>query len=1194
MKISDILIQNPNFQTAVNIGYDFGNHDRVKSLVPTESVCKYVKELILPTIFESNLKSRLFVGPYGTGKSHIVLTALSAMWIKDKSLFSNMVLEIEKHDSEFAQMLNQYIENGPKILPLIVSGNSSSLRHSLLRSLKSTLSEAGLDSLLPKTNFTGVIEVLARWNLEYPETLEKFEEIIGESSSSFVNRLLNFDTTAFDEFVKTYPLLTSGGQYDYLADSDIVNIFESVLDRLDGFNINGIYIVYDEFSKYLEANISESTLEDIKLLQDLAELCNRTSSKKQLHLLLISHKSIENYIDSNLDKDKVDGWRGISGRFSELLVEVGAEHNYELMAHALNKSEDKWSRWLRANNSHNHNVLEAVKAKYTQASLLDDNNAELVVYGSYPLHPTTAYLLPRIASKVAQNERTLFTYLCGSEKNSLRRQLNEAEMFVTPDKVFDYFEAAFKKEPLTSEVHKTYLLSKRALDKVEKGSLESKIIKAIALVSIASSYDAIPPSKATIYDIYKDSGYGLQSLDASLESLIESSSLIYLRKSDSHLKLKEYSGVQIEHEIADQIGKLKDTVNPVEILNAFNTTKALYPSRHNEENSIVRFFECLFVSETDLLNGTTTEGNFNPDGNIYFVLPDGSHDLKDLHNYAKEFTEVNPLAVVVIPKKYKTIDSVLYKYGAAQTLKAAASDDVVLSEEYQIVIDDLGGMLDSFISAYFRPELKKSDYYASGKKCADVRRMRQFSELMSHLCDKAFIKTPIITSEALNKNKLTGTALHSRTKILKALCARTLTPNLGFVGNGQETSMIRSLFQNNGVISDLENPVININPKDERIAYTLGTIKKFLLSSKEKDFSALYKELTSSKKGIGLKRGPIPLLLAAVMRVYHNQFSITKDGEEKSVSAELLEDIELYPYKYKITLSNWDEGMSSFVESLARAFGVSDGYTREMLFEAIKRWYVGLPQVTRNTIKNHSDLSRTQDAWSAHRKFLDLIRTTNHGSWSRFFSDLATVFSIDEFGSELAKKVIAEKQFCDEYSNRVIVRLSQELISIFTPKPVKGITLDSAIRDWLDDLPDAVKKHSFDGSVNLIFQGLKGTTPDTALTVSRLAKASSSLRVQDWNDDRFSEFHERIAETKKCIELAALSLNENSASPELVHLTSFDSEGNESKITFTYTQCSKRADLLKQSIVSNINDMGESISHEEKRQVVFEVLRSMC
>lgn len=60
-----------------------------------------------------------------------------------------------------------------------------------------------------------------------------------------------------------------------------------------------VYVIYDEFSKYLEANISEASVSDTKMLQDFAEKCNR-SGTSQMHLMLISHKEIANYLARNV------------------------------------------------------------------------------------------------------------------------------------------------------------------------------------------------------------------------------------------------------------------------------------------------------------------------------------------------------------------------------------------------------------------------------------------------------------------------------------------------------------------------------------------------------------------------------------------------------------------------------------------------------------------------------------------------------------------------------------------------------------------------------------------------------------------------------------------------------------------------------------------------------------------------------
>lgn len=71
------------------------------------------------------------------------------------------------------------------------------------------------------------------------------------------------------------------------------------------------------------------------MLQDFAEKCNR-SGEFQMHLMLISHKEIANYIDK-LPKQKVDGWRGVSERFKHIHLNNNFTQTYEIVESAIQK-----------------------------------------------------------------------------------------------------------------------------------------------------------------------------------------------------------------------------------------------------------------------------------------------------------------------------------------------------------------------------------------------------------------------------------------------------------------------------------------------------------------------------------------------------------------------------------------------------------------------------------------------------------------------------------------------------------------------------------------------------------------------------------------------------------------------------------------------------------------------------------------
>jgi hypothetical protein len=72
----------------------------------------------------------------------------------------------------------------------------------------------------------------------------------------------------------------------------------------------------------------------------------------------------------------------------------------------------------------------------------------------YPLHPITLLILPTLGQKVAQNERTLFSYLGSAEPFGLRERLGQLQMgdWIGPWELYGYFilnQSGSVSDPLT-------------------------------------------------------------------------------------------------------------------------------------------------------------------------------------------------------------------------------------------------------------------------------------------------------------------------------------------------------------------------------------------------------------------------------------------------------------------------------------------------------------------------------------------------------------------------------------------------------------------------------------------------------------------------------------------------------------------------------------------------------------------------
>ena len=511
---------------------------------------------------------------------------LSMLLKKDLSLFEHTMPKIAENP-KLQQTVENYYDSNNKILPVVITGSNTSLSQAFMLALQRTLSENDLLDIMPETNYHSAVSVIKRWKEEFPKTYNQFKKSIDIPVKNFISALDSFDINAYEQFERVYPTLTSGSVFNPFLGFDVVELYESVAKALKTKGYTGIFVVYDEFSKYLEANITGASLSDTKMLQDFAEKCNRSGSV-QLHLMLISHKEIANYIDK-LPKQKVDGWRGVSERFKHIHLNNNFSQTYEIISSVIRKN-DTWEAFVKQHEKDFRNMEKRYKAH----PMFNGNKTELhtALYGCYPLHPVSTFILPRLSERVAQNERTLFTFLSASSNATLPAYLEQASddefALITPDVIYDYFEPLFKKEAYAGEIHSTYVLTTSILSKLAEDSLESKIVKSLSLIYILGQFERLKPTKDEIVGIYSTE-YSAKEINKAIDNLIDKEYVIYLKRSNDFLKLKQSSGVDIKQRIHDYSVSYAKKVAVKETLNASNFDNYMYPSRYNDERDILYF-----------------------------------------------------------------------------------------------------------------------------------------------------------------------------------------------------------------------------------------------------------------------------------------------------------------------------------------------------------------------------------------------------------------------------------------------------------------------------------------------------------------------------------------------------------------------------------------------------------------------------
>lgn len=1195
------------FQYSVNIGYDLNSDDKLKNFIPTKSALTLLEDILLSTNRNSTERARVLVGAYGKGKSHIVLTILAMLMKREQSLFVKTMPKLKENPKLF-QCVQNYYESDNKILPVIITGSNTSLPQAFLLALQRILSMNGLLEVMPETNYKAAVQVIERWEKEFPSTYKKLKESIDMPIKKYVEELQNYSVTAYEKFEKVYPTLTAGSVFNPFLGFDVVDLYEEAIRGLKKKGYTGIYVIYDEFSKFLEANITEASVSDTKMLQDFAEKCNR-SGDAQMHLMLISHKEIANYIDK-LPKQKVDGWRGVSERFKHIHLNNNFTQTYEIIVSAIQKKEMYWKPFCdRFSTS-----FAGLSQRYAKHNIFGDVEADLIektIYGCYPLHPVSTFILPRLSERVAQNERTLFTFISAPGVSTLSAFLDgyqdDSFKVITPDLIYDYFESLFKKEVYSGSIHENYILTELILEKLDAESLEAKIVKTLALVYILEQFEKLQPSKDELVSIYSVS-FDPEEITQAIDNLIEREYVIYLKRSNNFLRLKQTSGVDIRQKIHDMVEIQSKKTTVKQTLNNSNFDNYIYPSRYNNDRDMIRFFTFEFIDENEVSEDVDWElksASVEADGVIYGIIPYSEDSIEKLRRILLETSSNSERIIFILPKHFTEIIDVVMEFNAISVLRDNANDDKVLFDEYEVIYEDLREVIGTFIRGYTRPEEYKSRYIYAGAEVL-INRKAALTELMSNICDQVYSCTPIINNEAMNKNEITTIANNSRNKIVAALLRNELESNLGLTGSGQEVSIMRSTLIRTGIWEENDGiPRINLRSnKVEHMAEMLAVIEDFIVETRlngKISFKELYKRLISPEYHIGLRKGLIPIYLSAVIHEYKREIIISDQHGQVPISTEVILQINSRPEMFSLSYLDWNPEKEAFIQKLSDYFseyivdaecGVN---SYDYVVSAMRRWYMALPKYAKESKKTSDGDKIRKD----HTEILKLLKQNISGN-ELLFDKLPKLYGFADFRETLADNISVVKRFYDNYLSDVKKNLCKEVKTIFVlPKNkanVNKMSLSSVIKDWCESLDQTVFEQLFTDGTEKCLGFFQSITNDDDLTISRLAKLATDLRLEDWDEKVKELFLTNIRKYKETAE-AHHSIQEKSDDAQATsayQITFMDDNGVAVTKRFDSVEGTNKGKLLYNQVTAALDSMGRAISDQEKRQILMEILKKLC
>ena len=206
--LKQIIEFNSSFKTAINLYLSLNKAEKVLGYIPTKSSVSFMGDY-LRSILDNKEQATLMVGPYGKGKSHLLLVLLAVLSMErnhdNDKVVRQLIRKIKGVDEIGKTVADQVKEVWDKnrYLPVLITDTTGDLNQAFLYGLNDALKRDGLEDLIPNTYYSIALERIEDWNKNYRETYTIFEKEIvlkGTSMSALIADLKLFSKEALNLF----------------------------------------------------------------------------------------------------------------------------------------------------------------------------------------------------------------------------------------------------------------------------------------------------------------------------------------------------------------------------------------------------------------------------------------------------------------------------------------------------------------------------------------------------------------------------------------------------------------------------------------------------------------------------------------------------------------------------------------------------------------------------------------------------------------------------------------------------------------------------------------------------------------------------------------------------------------------------------------------------------------------------------
>ena len=889
--LSELFHVTSRFHRSVHLERDFYTKNALDGYVLTVTARETLRRVIAALDNESTSKAWTLTGPYGSGKSAFALFIAKLLDDSESPTTQGALNLLKRGDkSLWHQFSCLNLHEGRGFCPVLISGERSPITLALLRGLKRGLI-AFSDSPVHRGPFHPLLS-------DIQKRLDAAENGVLPHAS------------------------------------EITDLFESATYQIGAEGGTGLLLVVDELGKFLEYAAQNPVHDDLFVLQSLAEFAAR-SDQTPLLMLTILHQAFERYAQ-RLATSQREEWAKVQGRFEDVAFVEPTEQIIRLIGSAIERTAAV----------EKPNLSVAVDLGLTPHRL-DTNEFMSLLENCLPLHPTVALIASSLFRRFAQNERSLFALLNSSEPHGfqdfLTNQTYDGRILptFTLSNLYDYIHTALGSSLYTSREGAKWAEIESAIERLPNPSpMTVKLIKTIGLLGIVGEGSVnLKASKALLrYALNDDTEtfqnevdepvalnpdtVGVESFESALAMLEQRSIAIYRRYNDAYA-LWEGSDIDIEARLREAAAHLAPNLRLPTTLSTLMQPQPLIARRHLFVTGTLRYFA---VRYTDLegFDADLQMPSDDTDGLVLYTLPASELEAEQLVKKATKASVADREDVLIaIPQSTGFLrDAVLELWclgWVEENTPELAGDATARRELWARRTEaerEISEQLTSLFSGNIASPQEKIGSTPNGKgdtggcswyhngQPTPITSRRGLNEYLSTICDSVYNATPILRNELINRRQISSQAASARKKLIGGMLDFQQLEKLDINGYPPEMSIYLSLLFDTGIHRHVSGGWGFHPPHTDdknRFSPTWSEIEKFLDECEERRQSVdkLYKRL--EQPPFGLRRGPMPILLCAVLLHYEAEIALYEDGSfVADISMPVFERLIRSPEKFEI------------------------------------------------------------------------------------------------------------------------------------------------------------------------------------------------------------------------------------------------------------------------------------------------------